>query len=767
MMKTKKYIALLLVVTILINILPGCSNKSSVDSDKVYLTRAGWIKQLCETMNLDSYNQEIPYYSDIASDEEIFPYVQAAYEWGIISDSKEFKPNDIATFGFMATTAVLASEGDYKQFDVGDESDAIIAYAKMSHLISTNLADNQLNDGITIDDAENALLVMQHIYLSQDRESVENIQLDDSVVDIRDKKSDVISIDEDEYLISQEYADKLSEGSVFISPGDNENPSGIAKKVKYKEDNGDGTYRILTSQPEISEVYKEIQYYGTVVPSIEDVVTSDGVELVCDNGESNVYTSNIIEHNNTSFISTSNTAENKLISDKDVISKFEFNVNFTNGKVSVGDGFNKIESDYFTPLVSKNTGIDKEELGQFFKKTGYIPSKQMRQAEKDLEDNMNLYREGEITLGELQQRCNLNNSGTEKIFAENQYSGGYEITGKITLEDFYITPDICFKKMLGVPYDIESFSIGVGNSITNELSIKGTLKDELTIAQFNIPFGETGIEVKIKLKLVADINGNITAKLEVQNEEKLSYKDGKFKATNTKTSSVSGNINVKLTAGAKIEVVLEFFKMGVADFSIDCKFVAKASGELKETTTFEKDEKDNTVTVTKEGVVIPKVEMFFPVIDIKVGYDDHTLMAKLKITKELHFVKEGEGWSKIFIGEDDKKTVYKFSESAPIKEDDGNNETLVENTENTEGSKFFDVSDYYIALKKGESKTITVDVMPEGYNNSDLKWSSSDESVATVNNGKINSVSAGTCIISVSINDGEYVQNCTVTVTDE
>jgi uncharacterized protein YjdB len=68
-----------------------------------------------------------------------------------------------------------------------------------------------------------------------------------------------------------------------------------------------------------------------------------------------------------------------------------------------------------------------------------------------------------------------------------------------------------------------------------------------------------------------------------------------------------------------------------------------------------------------------------------------------------------------------------------------------------------------LSVKAGSSSNLSVSVNPS---NADLKWSSSDEDVATVSSsGKVKGVAAGTCKIKVTSEDGSKSDTCYVTVT--
>ncbi len=59
--------------------------------------------------------------------------------------------------------------------------------------------------------------------------------------------------------------------------------------------------------------------------------------------------------------------------------------------------------------------------------------------------------------------------------------------------------------------------------------------------------------------------------------------------------------------------------------------------------------------------------------------------------------------------------------------------------------------------------TLTATVNPSGAKVTDITWSSSDESVATVENGVVTPVNTGTCVITAETADGGYKAECTVT----
>ena len=69
------------------------------------------------------------------------------------------------------------------------------------------------------------------------------------------------------------------------------------------------------------------------------------------------------------------------------------------------------------------------------------------------------------------------------------------------------------------------------------------------------------------------------------------------------------------------------------------------------------------------------------------------------------------------------------------------------------------------SIEEGETETLTATVTPSNATDTTVSWSSNTNSVATVSNGVVTAVSAGTAVITATTTDGSYTTSCTVTVT--
>lgn len=69
-----------------------------------------------------------------------------------------------------------------------------------------------------------------------------------------------------------------------------------------------------------------------------------------------------------------------------------------------------------------------------------------------------------------------------------------------------------------------------------------------------------------------------------------------------------------------------------------------------------------------------------------------------------------------------------------------------------------------IAVNRGETHTLTWEVLPEDSYNKEVTWESSDENIATVENGVITGINPGKAVITVTAVENGKAASCTVTI---
>ena len=76
------------------------------------------------------------------------------------------------------------------------------------------------------------------------------------------------------------------------------------------------------------------------------------------------------------------------------------------------------------------------------------------------------------------------------------------------------------------------------------------------------------------------------------------------------------------------------------------------------------------------------------------------------------------------------------------------------------------ISNSSIELKKGDTKKLSVKVMPENATDKSVVWISSNSNIVSVDNGNIVAKESGIALVSVISSDGKYKSSCEVLVTD-
>lgn len=162
----------------------------------------------------------------------------------------------------------------------------------------------------------------------------------------------------------------------------------------------------------------------------------------------------------------------------------------------------------------------------------------------------------------------------------------------------------------------------------------------------------------------------------------------------------------------------------------------------------------SSITVNSLKLVVASDASFNKVID--------EVSKTFKASSTITFTPtSGDSWA--------EKAYYKFVFNVTVS---GSSNKFVEFKKVEFYAAAADVSVTGVSLNKtstslvvGGTETLTATVAPDDATNKNVTWASSDENVATVVDGVVTAIAAGTTDITVTTEDGSYTATCKVTVT--
>ena len=326
----------------------------------------------------------------------------------------------------------------------------------------------------------------------------------------------------------------------------------------------------------------------------------------------------------------------------------------------------------------------------------------------------------------------------------------------------------------GITLNAKEMTLFSGNSLelkatiapadADDQSITWTSSDE-TIARVNNKGGVTGVKGGEAIITATSNDSGKTAQCKVvvrQSPESISL------SAETKTLGV--NTSFKLTATVlpentfNKEVTFTSSDEAIAKVDKDGNITALKAGEclIKATASDGK-----TAAECKVKVVVPaeKVSLNNTLFNIAKG---QTTSLKATVTPE-NTTDKTITWTS---SDETVATVDKNGKITTLK----GGKAIIRATSSTEGvyaectvnvkvdSKEITLKDKEIVLYLGESKALTATVLPEDNTNTGLTWTTDNDKVATVKDGKVTAVAQGTATITVKTADSGITATCKVTV---
>lgn len=802
----KRTLSLVLVATIVISTV-ACEKETKEEQvNREQLTRGMWVSMLAQCFGLDEYKGEKSYYTDVQPENKIYPYVQACYEWGLLSTGTEkFKPDDVATVGFVVSTAVLASELDYEQYIEGDNiNDALIKCAYNNGFYNVQPGDEKLNNEVTIGEAVYIANLAVGTYMNADKEEVMEVEYADNVSNYTEHKDEIKILSDSSAVIPEDKAIGLAEGDIFYIEATIEDPSGAAYKVVSKVDNGDGTYTVTTETPTFEEVFENIDLYTMPEITADNIFPVEGVTMTVihddtENADSSLY---IKKDKIDDLTSTDSSTNSMAKASAEASTKFGFEFDFKDKKskltknVSLDPSlelFNhtvkgEIDKDSDTEEKTEETttgghsntqnsesnSADASKFTELMEQTNVTDSaRQAADAKKYMDTLVNQYTTGSIDkeyfkdkVKELSERYNPNDT-LSVSGPKGKYKAGYEITGSVEVK-LAVEAEVVVEW-----FKLKKFSATGDVNVKGEIKLEGKLETELQIAKIVIPVGGV-FAIEGSLKLYATINGEVGVTLELDSKIKMSAnKGGNFKKSSEASADLSLSATAKIEAGFKVVLAVSALGFDI----VDVQFLAGGLAEAEITGAVETkvvplvdgdNEYDNGMAVGIIATLDSKVGLYAPILKLKVG-GEGTLLKKLGISATFTLSGKEDAAFKYEIDpepisyqlyydeiEFDKEEELESEESTTVQDET----VLNESVDYTKGIIF---DEQIIRMQKGQEEALNIK-LPMGYELADVEWSSSDSEIVSITNGIVKVEDEGYAYIFAKTKDGKYEGKCLIVV---
>ncbi len=331
--------------------------------------------------------------------------------------------------------------------------------------------------------------------------------------------------------------------------------------------------------------------------------------------------------------------------------------------------------------------------------------------------------------------------------------GGVEISGELSLKDITATADI---DMWG-PI-LKKAEVKIDTSVEVSAGLKGKL--EKTIPLGKIPFtlwGAVGIDVDLGIKI--GVEGSVSLVVSFDATAGVNYKPLSKPKYTAQATNPNFDLEVKAKAYIKPEIKGTFVIAGAPIANVGIYGGVEASASFKHGTS----EDSNCIDINA----------YMPLAFYIGAEDKETLLGTFGIKYKIDIWDKNSSPVKKNFHVEDFEIVPECTKKDKDNEDTETTEDAFENIPTIDdvvnsilqSKSGLMISTYYASLEENESDKLVVTGLPSGYTMSNLKFSSSNPSVATVNSsGTVTAVSSGNTIIKVETSDGLYSQYCAIYV---
>lgn len=748
----RRVISLLLALALTIGIVPlsACGSKDEGGT----VTRGEWIAMLSEMFGMDSYVEDAPYYTDVSAETALFPYVQSAAEWEVLSvfPRGELEPDKAVTREEVGSTAAIAAgcKVSDDQFDGKGKfnSDVSIDFAVQYGILEN---DKGLSRKMTEEECQAALDAARNAYLNTPVTEKVSVTKDENVVDLTDLSPDALQLDMDQVRIptgasggvTQDATGELKAsvdtgngivevgvGEVFVTAPTAEHPTGVAYKVSSIEEI-DGEIVFTTETPTLYDLYEELDVHTTVQADASNIIwLVGGGSSVSAQGASS-------EGGDTYHVELLSNQPGKYQAiplDTHNFGGFSKHFEFGNGS------FQKNSSNHNSSAIGSGEGA------QALAKSNYVY-------------------EGPPSVDDFNGSTD---SWSKNLEIDNQFSGGYKISGDISINALTVTTEIEYKRTrwFNIPYGVEYASVKLDSSISSSLILEGNLSERLHIATVPIPIAATGLSVGIDLYLYADANGSLVVGASLGSEAKAEYSGGRLKHTASSEANANVDANLEINFGAELAATLEALSIiKIVDVGVKAGGTVTASASISGSC--KASEENGTAKLTYQEALKIQADLYVPTVNIYAG-GSGTLIGDLGLSGSWDIMTKGKGAMKINLADYE----WVFWEETVLTDADGDitaSESTTAGEEDGVGASDEDRLDLtaYVVTLNGESKQLELE-LADGEAAPAVTWSSEDPSIARVDDtGLVSPVSTGYTLITVSLQaDPSVYVKCAVYVEE-
>ncbi len=750
-----------------------------------------WLAWVDDAFGMTTYRNDTPYFGNITADNTYFEAVQIATEWNVVDTDDELDVNKEITWREALVT--LVNCGRFLEEDASE--DEKIEYG-IDHL-NSEIRDYWLDRTVKEDDALELLDTAVDLWAKPSAEDTKaEVDYKEDVVDYTAPDhfvSDYEVADDGSISIPAEQAGDIQAGDVYSLPSKDGTGENIVYKAENVKTDKDGNVIIKNSDKELElgDIYEKLNVAETLFGDESNIVIRDGAGNIIYSPEEGVRTT--AHKGNQTATTLGATPGGNVIQTGNADVKFSFTLP-NDFKVSGGFKFSSTEG--LTLKADVTTGNFFKDSQASLKGTlGFEVSNltatqnidydfgSLKGAKLVLNYKAKEYGKLELSTDKMGQFTLAPYRNSEPSFFKNLFAPSTRLKSATSN-----ARNIGEKTIKIASVDLFGYAAKVCLDVNLNISASGTAS--ITFTQS----GNSGVEyVNGNLRCIKIINSDVDLEMRGKAETTVSLGPAIYVfGLRKKVIGVSVAAGVGIEAGFDFDLVDGENHLIEESGPIDSEDAALIDSILQNKSTTIEVKKLKEVAAS-QGAPNYKAEMHsldlhidtcvtidvYKILKIQldsnsVASDVFNLKAAWNIWDKSNacFMKVHiDGWGKGNIhtafGGDTPQCTKKYTPFTDDEEDTEDPESTQDH--NVEFGDSILLDHYRVSGAQGDGITLSIVQLPEGYSLSDIRFRTSDASVASVGSksGNVTFAGEGNCVITAYTTDGKYYQDCAVTVTSE